>query len=166
MSDINNVFVENIINDNFKEDKKKHLINSTNNVSSIFNNGRKIFEITSDNFIVEKDFSINVPRNFFIKYFDEDKKEIINLRANQVYYYKKKNLILFIGDIEFKEKTNGSEIFTDCLIYDIDSDAFFNTHTTNIETKNTSINGTKLYIKRDLSYMKLSLNYIKYKYKL
>lgn len=166
ISDITTAFVEGIINENFKECKNKPLISSSNNSSSIFNNGHKIFEITTENFIVEKDFTVNAPRKFFVKYFDKNKNEIINLKSNQVYYYKKKNLIIFIGDIQLKSIVSNSDIYTSCLIYDIDSDAFFNTHTTDIKTKDATINGSKLYIKRDLSYIKLTLNYIKYKHNL
>ena len=166
INDISPKLVEDIINDNFKECKKKPLISSDNNISSIFSNGNKIFEINTDNFIIEKDFSTNATRKFFLKYYDKNNKEIINLQSNQAYYYKKKKLILLIGDIHIKSIKDNIDIYTDCLIYDIDSDAFFNTHTTNIETKRTTINGTKLYLKRDLSHIKLSLNYIKYKYRL
>ena len=166
INDITTEFVEEIINDNFRECKKKPLISSNNNISSIFNNGNKLFEIRTDHTIIEKDFSGNTPKKFFLKYYDKNNKEIINLKSNQAYYYKKKNLILFIGDIHIKSITDNVDVYTDCLIYDIDNDAFFNTHTTNIETKKTKINGTKLYLKRDLSHMKLSLNYINHKYTL
>ena len=141
-----------ILNDAFSLNKTDY-VNSKNNVLRIFNKSKRIFEIVSEGTSIENDFSVNFNRNVFVKYFDE--KDLLNesifVESNQLFYDKKSNIIIFYGNVHVEFLENNSELNTECIVYDVSSDVFFNTHKCRIKLKNVELEGDNMYLKKDMS---------------
>ena len=156
VENINEDFVSNLLNTVFKGVKKNFVLNTDSNKTNIFNKGKKLFEIETLNTIIEKDFSINSPQGIKLKVFDDSLKEIINIVCEQFYESREKHSLVFFGNVEINLLNYKTKITTDCLIYDFDSDVFFNVHKTDINIEDhTYINGISIFLKRDLSYLKV-----------
>ena len=155
-TDITNSFVSSLLNSVFSDIKKNHVLYTNDNKTNIFNNGKRLFEVETPVTIIEKDFSINSPKGIKIKIFNDKSQEIINIVSEQFYENRKQHTLIFYGNVEINLLNYKTIITTDCLIYDSDSDVFFNTHKTNIVVdKNTIIDGISIFFKRDLSYLKI-----------
>ena len=141
-----------ILNDAFSENKTDY-IRSKNNILRIFNRSKRIFEIVSEGTSIENDFSVNFNKNVFVKYFDE--KDLLNestfIESNQLFYDKKNNIIIFYGNVHVDFIVNHSELYTECIVYDLSSETFFNTHKCKIKLNNVELEGDNLYIKKDMS---------------
>ena len=141
-----------ILNDAFSSNKTDYL-RSTNNILKIFNRSKRVFEIVSEGTSIENDFSINFNKNVFVKYFDS--KDLLNesmfIESNQLFYDKKNNIIIFYGNVHAEFYENNTELNTECIIYDIMSEVFFNTHKCRIKLKNVELEGDNLYLKKDMS---------------
>ena len=149
-------YIRKMLDSFFSKLKDNHILNTDNNRTFVFNNGLKLFEIESTNGIMEKDFSINAPKGVYIKVFNSKAEEIININCEQFYHYKNYNTLLFMGKVEVNLIEYKTKVVTDCLFYDFDSDIFFNIHNTKFIIKeDTVIDGVDIYLKRDLSYLKI-----------
>ena len=152
VKDINTENINAILNKAFSNNKKD-IIRSRNNILKIFINSKRIFEILSENGYIEDDYSVNFNTNVFVKYFKEEdlENEYIFLESNQLYYNKRDNLIIFLGNVHIKLYENDTDLYSECIIYDIDSDVFFNTHKNSLKLKDMDLEGDNLYLTRDLS---------------
>ena len=141
-----------ILNNAFSVEKTDY-VSSKNNILKIFNRSKRIFEIVSEGINIENDFAINFNKNVFVKYYDEGDilNETLFLEANQFYYDKKNNMLIFLGNVHAEFTKNNIELNTECIVYDIKSEIFFNTHNCIIKMKNVDIEGDNMYLKRDMS---------------
>ncbi len=114
------------------------------------------FILSTEEALYYENGDIVCPQNVYIDFFEPDKKIAVKGRANSVYFFAKKNVYEFRGDVELRSLDKKKQLNTEELHWDPDREIVFTDKFCRVEAEDQVLMGEGLNAKQDLSYYYVS----------
>ena len=96
------------------------------------------------------------PQGMYIDLFQSDQQASAKGRANSVYFFAKKNIYEFRGDVELKSLREKKQLHTEVLHWSPETETFYTDTFVRIEIEDEVLTGEGLSAKQDLSSYRIA----------